>query len=362
MSYWKTAATFAQSSKRAMNPLVLAPMTNTQSHLDGTLSETEINWLSSRAQAGFGVIITAAAYVKEEGRVWQGALGACTLDHQASIEKLSQKIHSHSSLLIVQLFHGGMRSSSKFTQSSALSSSKQEPSDACPEGSIELTEDGIKNTKESFINSALLCEKAGADGIELHGAHGYLLSQFIDSHWNRREDKWGGPIENRARIILDIIQEIRNKTKKDFIIGLRLSLDNFGVLKATTWQEAAWITNELKDSLDYIHASLSDIRKKTETGEVLLECFQKAIHPSIPLMAAGGITTLEDLEWLEEKKVSMAAVGRAAIAYQNWPSLVFEKNFIPQKAPYTYDYLRSQGISDLFLDYLKFRPQFLQSR
>jgi 2,4-dienoyl-CoA reductase-like NADH-dependent reductase (Old Yellow Enzyme family) len=361
MTYWKTATSFAQSSKKAMNRLVLAPMTNTQSHLDGTISEIEINWLTSRAQAGFGVILTAATYVEENGRVWKGAPGARTLDHQASIEKLSQKIHLHSSLLIVQLFHGGMRSSSKFTQSSALSSSKQEPSDACPDGSIELTEDGIKNIKESFINSALLCEKAGADGIEIHGAHGYLLSQFIDSHWNKREDKWGGPVENRARIILDIVHEIRNKTNKDFIIGLRLSLDNFGVLKGTTWQEAAWITNKLKDSLDYIHASLSDIRKKTETGEVLLECFQKAIHPSIPLMVAGGITTLKDLEWLEEKKVTMAAVGRAAIAHQNWPSLIFEKNFIPQKAPYTIEYLRSQGISDLFLNYLKARPQFIQN-
>jgi 2,4-dienoyl-CoA reductase-like NADH-dependent reductase (Old Yellow Enzyme family) len=360
LSVWHPPFLYPISEKKASNRLVLAPLTNTQSHPDGTLSDTEIQWLSSRARAGFGTLLSSATYVSEEGRVWHGAMGACQKTHQQSLEKLAHEIHANKALILIQLSHGGLRANSDLTSQTPLSASHQLPGPACPKGAKEMSVFEIKRVQNAFVESALSCQQAGVDGIEIHAAHGYLLSQFIDKHWNRREDEWGQNIAGRAKIVLEIVKEIRKQVGKDFIIGLRLSVDNHGILKGTSWQEAVWIAGQLEKEIDYVHASLWDIYKK-ENHQFLIDCLKQSLPPQLPLMVAGGIQNITHLDWLESKKVNLAAIGKAAIAYEKWPLLVFEKDFTPKEPPYNSEHLRAQGISDSFLRYLQEMPRFFKN-
>jgi 2,4-dienoyl-CoA reductase-like NADH-dependent reductase (Old Yellow Enzyme family) len=361
MSFWQSPLLFPQSKRLCPHRIVLAPLTNTQSDEKGVLSELEIDWLYSRAQAGFALVISAASYVQDQGRVWPKALGACTLDHQAGIKKLSQKIHLTPSLLLMQLFHGGIRALPKWSGLNPASPGQHPPSSGYPQGLKALEPHEIEKIQQDFVHAALLCEQAGADGIEIHAAHGYLLSTFMDSYWNNRKDAWGNDIQGRSKLILDIITEIRKRARKDFIIGLRLSLDNHGLLKGTYWQDSAWLAGEASSQLDYVHASLWDIRKTDPQGQSLLRSFKQALPADLPLMVAGSIRSQEDLNWIEQENIALAAIGKAAIAHLNWPKEVFKEGFKLNAPPYTRSYLQSQNISEPFLNYLKSLPGMVES-
>ena len=182
------------------NRSVLAAMTNKQSHVDGTLSDDEATFLLRRAKGGFGIITTAASHVQESGQGWVGELGGWGDHHLPGLTNLATRLKEYEARSFVQIFHGGMRAPSSITGQQPCSASENYISEK--EGnSRELTTQEVEETISAFVDAAKRCESAGFDGVELHGAHGYLIAQFLGTNTNRRSDQFGGNMKARCKFL-----------------------------------------------------------------------------------------------------------------------------------------------------------------
>src|SRR5690348_11227973 len=249
-----------RSGPTMKNRFMLAPLTNLQSHDDGVLSDDEFHWLTSRAKGGFGLTMTCAASVQREGRGFPGQPGLHSDDHVAGLEGLATAVKAEGSVAVAQLHHAGMRSPADL-----IGTQPRCPSDNDETKARALTPGEVEQLTEDFIAAAVRAERAGFDGAELHGAHGYMLCQFLSSEINRRDDKWGGALENRMRLIADIIDGIRDRTRPDFSLGIRLSPERFG-LKLSEIAEVARLLMQ-GGKIDYIDMSLWDVFKEPAEPE-----------------------------------------------------------------------------------------------
>ena len=224
------------------NRLALAPLTNKQSHGDGTLSDAEREWLVARARGGFGLVMTCAAYVAPEGHAWQGQLGISDDAHLPGLTRLASELRAAGAVSSVQLHHGGLRADPAFFGGPVVSAWSDEA-----KGVRALTTSEVRAAVESFVAAAARAERAGFDGVEVHGAHGYLVGQFLDGRHNHREDEYG----DRPRFLLEILEGIRSATGPDFQLGLRLSPERFGIELADavgahlapSWLAVTWTTS-----------------------------------------------------------------------------------------------------------------------
>ncbi|MDP9182606.1 MAG: NADH:flavin oxidoreductase, partial [Actinomycetota bacterium] len=199
------------------NRLALAPLTNLQSHADGTLSDAEQHWLTMRARGGFGLVMTCAAHVQEQGLGFPGQLGVFSDDHLPGLTRLAEALRAEGAVSAVQLHHAGYRSPREHVPVPVG------PSDDPATGSRGLDEDEVAQLAEDFVLAALRAERAGFDGVELHGAHGYVLAQFLSAEDNRRTDRYGGDLAGRSRLLREVLEGVRRRCRPDFQVGLRLS-------------------------------------------------------------------------------------------------------------------------------------------
>lgn len=333
------------------NRFVLAPLTNQQSHPDGTLSEEEFRWLTMRAEGGFGLTMTCAASVQAEGVGFAGQLGAHADRHLAGLTRLAQAIGVQSSHSVVQLHHAGMRSPKDLIGRAPLC-----PSDDAETGAVAMTPAEVERTAQDFIDAAVRCERAGFDGVELHGAHGYLICQFLSPEINRREDRYGGALENRSRLLFDIIDGIRAACRKDFSLGVRLSPERFGL----KLEEIVAVAQRLMrgGQIDYLDMSLWDVFKEPVEeafqGRSLASYFTGLERGGVRLGAAGKITTGETCERALADGFDFVVVGRAAILHHDFPRRVeADRNFTPVPLPVSVEHLRREGLSDTFVGYMR---------
>ena len=206
------------SGHQMKNRFMLAPLTNTQSHENGVLSDDEYHWLTKRAKGGFGITMSCASHVQDIGKGFPGQLGIFDDMHIDGLTKLTTEIKKHDSLAIAQLHHAGMRSPEELINTQPVC-----PSDDSSTGARSLSTEEVIELRNDFIVGAVRAKKSGYQGVEIHGAHGYILSQFLSPEINRREDDYGGSNENRSRIIFEIVDGIRNECGKGFILGVRLA-------------------------------------------------------------------------------------------------------------------------------------------
>ena len=206
------------------NRFMLAPLTNLQSHEDGVLSDEEFNWLTMRARGGFGLVMTCAAHVQAAGQGFPGQLGIFDDIHVGGLARLAAAIRHHGSLAMVQLHHAGLRSPPDLIGAQPLSASNDEKT-----GARALATAEVEQLADDFVRAALRAEQAGFDGVQVHGAHGYVIGQFLSPASNRRSDRYGGSLEKRCRLLFDILAGIRKQCRPDFIVGARLSPERFGM-------------------------------------------------------------------------------------------------------------------------------------
>lgn len=353
-----TPFTFPHSKKTAPNRIVLAPMTNSQSNDDGSLSEDEYNWLIRRAKEGFGIIITCAAHVSLEGQGWKGELGIFDDTLLPGLSKLALGIKQQGSLGIVQLYHGGARSPENITGKQPWSAQAHElkagdKTIVVREGSVSE----IENTITNFVKAAIRAEKAGFDGVELHGAHGYLISQFISKSVNQRKDIWGGSFENRICFARTILTEVKKAVSKDFIVGIRISPEEKGIFLGIDFDESVELAKILaEDGADYIHISPWDSFKhpdKYPNTKTIIEYMRAAVPIQTPLMVAGEIWSAEDAEKAIGLGSEFIALGKAAIGMPNWPTISKKSTFKPKKPPYTVQQLQEADLGEVFIEYMK---------
>jgi 2,4-dienoyl-CoA reductase-like NADH-dependent reductase (Old Yellow Enzyme family) len=333
------------------NRLALAPLTNLQSHADGTLSDEEFRWLTYRAEGGFGLTMTCAAHVQRIGQGFPGQLGVFGDQHLEGLTRLASTIKGHGSLAVAQLHHAGMRSPKDLIGEAPVC-----PSDNEEFGARALTLAEVEQLREDFIAAAVRCERAGFEGVELHGAHGYVLAQFLSPEVNRRTDRYGGSLDNRARIVHEIIDGVRARTGPDFSLGLRLSPERFGLKLAEIVEIARGILAGGK--IDYLDMSLWDYAKEPMEeqfkGRTLMSYFTDLPRGQVRLGCAGKVMTPDDARACLERGMDYVLLGRAAILHHDWPQrLAADPAFTPVKTPVSVEHLQAERLSPAFVTYMQ---------
>ncbi|MGR9092449.1 MAG: NADH:flavin oxidoreductase [Gammaproteobacteria bacterium] len=333
------------------NRFMLAPLTNQQSHEDGVCSDDEYNWLTKRAEGGFGLTMTCAAHVQPEGKGFPGQLGIFSDAHLPGLTRLAQTIKSNGSLAIVQLYHGGMRCPQDCIGMPPLC-----PSDNEKWGARAMTTAEVKGMIEAFISAAERAERAGFDGVELHGAHGYILAQFISAEVNQRDDQFGGSLANRQRPMLEIIHGIRERCGSDFMIGVRLSPERFGMKLDEVVSLAEMLMRE--ELIEFLDMSMWDVFKMpedgAEEGKSLLSYFTELDRKGVRLGVAGKLRTPAEMQRAMDEGVDWIMLGRAAILHHDYPTrLSADAEFVPVDLPVSLEHLLTEGLSETFVDYMK---------
>jgi len=334
---------------RTRNRAWLAPMTNGQSHPDGSLGDDELRWIERRADGGFGVIETCAAHVSLDGQGWAGELGVYSDELLPGLGKLASAIASRGAAGIVQIFHGGLRSPSSLTGKQPWSASAYEGPGV--ELARAASEADIARVLGDFEHAAVRAHKAGFSGVELHGAHGYLLGQFLSATLNTRTDPWGGSLENRARLAREATRAVRRSVPKSFAVGVRLSPEDRGNAVGLDLDESIQVARWLSDDgVDFIHLSLWDSAKNTKKRpeEHAVPLFRRALPREVAVVVAGGIWTRAEAEAILEKGASAIAVGLAGIANPDWAARVADPAWSPRRPPLTIAELRGLGLSEAF--------------
>ncbi len=310
------------------------------------MSEDEYRWLTMRAEGGFALTMTCAASAQEEGVGFPGQLGFHDDKHLAGLTRLAAKINEEGSHSVVQLQHGGLRS---LKNAKAPSSDEKLKAEA-------MTLDEIQQSRDSFISAAVRAERAGFQGAELHGAHGYLICSFLSPELNRRDDAYGGDPERRARFLFEIVDGIRAATKPGFSIGVRLSPERWGIQTLEIRDVAQRLMREAK--LDYIDMSLWDVRKEPNDealkGRTLASYFTELDRGEVRLGAAGKIMSAQDCRDVLAAGFDFPILGRAAILHHDFPKRVAaDPDFQPVSTPVSEKYLHDEGLSPVFVKYMR---------
>lgn len=207
------------------NRTVMTPMGTDFASPDGTASMRLIRYYQERAKGGIGLIIneyTGIDPVTSIPALFQ--LRASSDVHVAGLEMLVDAVHAHGACIFAQLHHAGSTSKPALTGQQALSASDVPIAPGAP-APRPMTLEEIREIQRKFVEAALRCRKAGYDGVELHGAHSYLIGQFFSPYYNKRSDEYGGSFENRMRFISEIIDGIREKLGGRFPISVRINGD-----------------------------------------------------------------------------------------------------------------------------------------
>jgi 2,4-dienoyl-CoA reductase-like NADH-dependent reductase (Old Yellow Enzyme family) len=331
------------------NRLFCSPMTTCQSHADGGMSDEELRWLGMRADGGFGLTMTSAAQVQEIGRGFPRQMAACSDVHLSGLAQLASVLRQAGTVSSLQLYHAGKRA----VTSSGLSPVAPYADDEHRARALETGE--VYRIVDDFVAAAVRAEKAGFDGVEIHGAHDYLLAQFFDGSRNHRADEFGGSFENRTRIHRLIIEGIRRSTRDDFQLGLRLSPDRRpGTLAETRlFAEQMMLSGEI----DYLDMSLWNCFKMPEEDgfrhRPLVEWFAELPRGDCRLAVAGKINSAAIAYQCLELGVDFVAIGKSAILHHDFArSVIADPAFASVPLPVTRSYLATQGVGTAFADYL----------
>ncbi len=354
--------TFPRTGITVPNRAALAAMTNKQSHADGSLSEDELKWLNARAAGGFGIVTTCAAHVSPDGQGWDGELGVFDDALLPGLTRLADTLRSGGAVSLVQIFHGGVRAPSRLTGQQPFSASSFELDAEGFEVPREATVEDIERTISAFAAAARRCAEAGFDGVEIHGAHGYLITQFLGTISNTRTDEWGGSLENRARFVRRIVTATREATPDDFLIGVRFSpeVSDQGVDLDDALTLASWLA---ADGVDFLHVSNWDSFKPPEkhpdSEKLLTTWIREAIGPETPLIATGGVWTPAEAEQVLEHGADLVGLARAAIGNASWPREAARADWEPARPPYTPEHLRGAALGEAMLEYMRRWPGFV---
>lgn len=280
------------------NRLAVAPMTHFGSQTDGLISDQERTFLSNRA-GDMGLFITAATLVQKDGKAFHGqpeATGEHCLD---SLKETAQILQQQGAKAILQIHHGGSKAMDDLLDGlDKISASASEA-----EHAREATEKEVEALIASYAQAADLALRAGFDGVEIHGANGYLIQQFYSAQSNRRNDQWGGSLENRMRFplaVIDAVVAVREKHQRnDFIIGYRFSPEEPGDDGLTMTETGALIDALVQKPLQYLHVSLWEFDKKIrrggDTAQTRMQFIHERINGKLPLIGVGNLFTADQI-------------------------------------------------------------------
>lgn len=291
------------------NRIVMPPMCM-YSAVNGFVQPFHLTHYGSRAVGGVGMVIVEATAVSPEGRITDKDLGIWDDQFIEGLQSLVQEIHRYGAKAFIQLAHAGRKSMSSANPHIAPSSI---PFSEEYEQPVAMDVDDIEHFKKCFVNAANRAIKAGFDGIEIHGAHGYLLHEFLSPLSNHRDDNYGGSLDNRARLLRELITELRRSIGKQAILQVRISATDYDP-EGITPEDIIEILMPVKEHLDFVHVSSGgNALRRIDLKPLYQVAFSKTIKDGLglPTIAVGLINTMEEAEAiLENNEADLVAFGR----------------------------------------------------
>jgi 2,4-dienoyl-CoA reductase-like NADH-dependent reductase (Old Yellow Enzyme family) len=301
------------------------------------------------------MIITCAASVIPSGRAWEGQLHVETDEQARALIPLATKCKTEDCLSLVQLHHGGVASSAALTGSTPLSASSAFVEGIHKESPRAASHEEITEFISAFASAAARVVNAGIDGVEIHGANGYLVTQFLSTFFNTRNDEWGGSREKRAKLLFEIVRACRQSIGANKILGVRLSPTSRPSYPSLDAMDVLWTAQELCNlGVDYIHLSLwNAFEVPDEFSSTVTEVYRRLLPKSVALLGAGGLCTRTDAERYLALGADFVALGKTAIGNPDWPLRIQDPASIPDAFPMTAEKLASVGVSPAFVSYLR---------
>jgi len=311
------------------NRFVRSPTTCYWSDEKGILTDPILEHYEKLAKGGIGLIIKGHSYVSEQGKAHRGQSGLSSEKHISRMKQLTDIVHSLGAKIIAQLNHAGFVGMNERATASKYVTEKWE--------AREFSIDEISEIIDDFSIAAENAISADFDGVQLHGAHGYLCSQFMSDIINHRQDKYGGSLENRARLLLDIYEAVRKKIGSKICIGVKLNCDDFAEKKGIRIEDSIQIVKMLKErKMDFIEISGGGPEQVHEIRQSRGRAFEgsgyeeatwgghaKKIRddvPGIPLALVDGIRSKKTMDnLLNQNIVDLISMSKPFI---NEPNLV----------------------------------------
>ena len=318
---------FSIGTLEVQNRIVMPPMATRYATLEGFATDRQTAYYVERARGGVGYITVEHTGILEQGKAHPNMLLISSDEHASKIEGLIEAVHGVGGKIIVQINHAGRQTASAITGSPIVGPSPI-PCPTRDETPRELSVSEIEEIIEAFTVAAQRVKNAGADGVELHMAHGYLLCSFLSPFSNRRGDQYGGGIQARATLALEVLKSVRERVGPDFPISCRLSGDEYvdGGLKIEETKQVAQILE--KEGANVLHVSACNAASGylnhppyyVEEGIFvhLAEAIKSVVN--IPVITVGRIRNpaMAD-QVLRDGKADLVSMGRALIADPHMP-------------------------------------------
>jgi 2,4-dienoyl-CoA reductase-like NADH-dependent reductase (Old Yellow Enzyme family)/thioredoxin reductase len=325
---WKLLEPILIGNKLAKNRIVMPPMETRMSTINGDITERMLDYYSERAKGGAGLIIIENTFVDNLASRSSLISSGLYSDHLiAGKNLLAEAIKENGALAIIQLSHGGRQAKGGVTayEPVAPSAVMCSVTKRIPHA---LTGEEIVEIEDAFAEAALRAKQAGFDGVEVHGAHGYLIGSFLSPRTNLRNDEYGGSLKNRGRFAANIIKKIWSKVGKEFIVGYRISASEFieGGLEP---EEACGFVAYIQKDIDYISVSAGIYESQSfcnvsstyvPAGQLIPFSLQMKKAVNIPVIAVGSFNPKLAEQTLKSGHADLIAFGRALIADPQMPN------------------------------------------
>ncbi len=309
------------------NRIIMAPMTHFSSHPDGTVSDDEIRYYERRA-GGVSMVITACVFVSPSGKGFPGEFGAERDERIEGLSRLASAIKRQGAKAVLQIFHGGRACAPDLVPNRDVVSASDvaEEKEGAPTPR-PLTEPEIVQIVRDFGEATRRAIEAGFDGVELHGANGYLIQQFYSPYTNKRNDRFGGSRENRLTFPLMIVDEVtrvvKEHAKNEFLIGYRFSPEEAHE-QGLKMEDTNVLIDALKSkALDYLHVSATDYRTPPKSGSdqstSRIALIVMRAGNDLPVIGVGSIKTPDDaIDAQSSTGCALIALGREIIIEPDW--------------------------------------------
>jgi len=319
------------------NRIVMSPMTTWAGNSNFTVSDEEIEWYKERVK-GVGLVITGCTQVTPEGIGFTDEFAGYDDSFLPSLKKLAEVTKSDGAPAILQIFHAGNKAYQELIEGGDVVSASAIPSEVTPFTPPHmpvpraLEENEIWDIIKAFGTTTRRAIEAGFDGIEVHGAHGFLNQNFLSPMFNQRTDKWGGSVENRLRFSTEVLREIRRVialyAKRPFILGFRISPEELPKEGLRLPDTFALIDRLIREQVDYLHFSLFQVLTQkpldSDTDKTITEVLCDYVNHRLPVIAAGQITTPTEAEKALNLGLDLVAIGRSMVVNPRWAQLAIE--------------------------------------
>ncbi|MDR0520074.1 MAG: NAD(P)/FAD-dependent oxidoreductase [Clostridiales Family XIII bacterium] len=320
---YKLLEPLAVGRRVVRNRVVMPAMETRLNSPDGSPTQLLIDYYEARARGGAGMVVVENTFIDPYESRSSIASSGLFSDHQIPMKAyLAEAIKRHGALALIQLSHGGRQANPQATGMECVAPSAV-PSEAVGRMPRELTVSEIERIENRFADAAVRAKNAGFDGVELHGAHGYLISEFLSPYSNRRTDAYGGSFENRSRMPREVIEKVRAAVGADFIIGFKINADEWLGSAGLPPMEAREFVRSVQEMIDYVCCSAGTYETMSAcqicseyvpAGLLLPLAAEMKRVVDIPVMAIGSLDARLGEEALARGQADLIAMGRAHIA------------------------------------------------